>query len=100
MEDPVGSIIVGVGPTNYANHRQVLTVSSSNSVEDTKPTNGEGNYARANALGARVAIGSIASVELITAANKVEVWLGYEVIEKCEVEVTGHREHVSHADLY
>lgn len=81
VEDPVGAIVVGIGSTNYANHRKILAVSSSDGVEDAESTDGEGDDARANALSTRVAVGSVSGVKFVTAADEVELRLGDEVVE-------------------
>lgn len=80
MEDPIRAIVIGIRPTNYANHRQVLTVSSGDGVEDAEPTDGEGDHTRANSLGTRVAVCCVAGVELIAAADQVELWLGDQMV--------------------
>ena len=98
-QNPVGSIVIGDGPTNNANEREVFTVSTSDRVEHTEPTNGESNNASADATGPRVAVGGVACVEFITAANVVETRLGDEVVEESEVKVTWYREYVSDIDL-
>ena len=99
VQNPVGPIVIGVGPTNNANEREVFTVSSGDRVEHTEPTDGESNNARADATGPRVAVCGVASVELVTAANVGETRLGDEVVEKSEVKVTRDREYVRDTDL-
>jgi hypothetical protein len=100
MEDPVRSVVVGVGPTNYTNHWQVVTVSASNSVDNAEPADRECDHASAHALGARIPVSSVPSVELVAAADQVQLLLGNQVVQKRKVEVAGHGEHIPHADLH
>ena len=100
VEDPVGAVVVGVGSADDADEGEVLAVGAGDGVEDAEAADGEGDDARANALGARVAVGGVAGVELVAAADEVEVWLRDEVVEECQVEVAGDGEHVPHADLH
>lgn len=99
VENSVGSIIVGIRPTNNTKDRKVLTVSPSNSIENTKPSNSEGDNTNTNTTCPGIAIGCIASIELVAATNVVEPWLGNDVIKKDKVEVTRHGEHIVDADL-
>ena len=99
VQNPVGSIVIGDRPTSNANERKVFTVSTSDRVEHTEPTDGESNNARAYATGPRVAVGGVASVEFITAADVGETRLGDEVVEESEVKVTWDREYVGDTDL-
>lgn len=99
MKDPAGSIVVGVRPTNDANEGQVLTVSSSNSVEHAESTDGERHDAGADAACSSVAVSGVPSVELVAAADEVELRFSDEVVEQREVEVAGDGEHVGDADL-
>jgi hypothetical protein len=80
MEDPVSTVIVGVGSTNYTNHRQVFTVSSGESVEHTESTDGEGHHTSSHAFGSSVAIGRVACVELVISADQVQLRLGDQVV--------------------
>lgn len=99
VKNSVGSVIIGVGPSNNTNHRQILTVRSGNRVQYTEPTDRESNRARADATRARVAVSGVSSVELVAAANVGESGLGDEVVEQGQVEVTGNGEDVGDADL-
>lgn len=76
VEDPIRAVVVGVRPTDYANDRQVLTVRTSDGVQDAEPADCKGNDARADAPGTRVAVGGVAGVELVAAADEVEAGLG------------------------
>lgn len=100
VKDPVCSIVVRVRSTNDANERQILTVSSGDSVDYAETTNGKGNNASSDATGAGIAVGGVAGVELVAATNKVELRLGDEVVEQSQIEVAGNREHVGDADLH
>lgn len=99
MKDPVGSVIIGVWASNDANQRQIFTVSTGDSVKHAKPTNGEGHDTGADPTGASVPIGSVSGIQLVTATDQVEPGLGYQVVEKRQVEVAGDREDVGGADL-
>ena len=67
VEDLTGVVVVGVGFANNTDEGEVLVVGA---VAD-----GEGDDARTNALGPHIAVGDIASVELVAAADEVDVWL-------------------------
>lgn len=99
VKNSVGPIVIGVGTTYYANEWQVLAVRACDRVDNAEATNGEGHDARADAAGAGVAVSGVPGVELVAAADVVEARLGDEVVEECQVEVTGDGEHVRHADL-
>lgn len=99
VEDPVGAVVVGIGSSDDANHWQILAVSSGDGVEDAESADGEGDHAGADALGARVAVGGVAGVELVAAADEVETRLGDEVVEERQVEVAGNGEDVPDTGL-
>lgn len=99
VEDPVGAVVVRIGSSDDANHRQILAVSSGNGVEDAESSDGEGDDASTDAPGTRVSVGGIASVEFVAAADEVEAWLGDEVVEQRQVEVAGDGEDVPDAYL-
>lgn len=99
MEDPVRPVVIRVGPTNDTNHRQVLTVRAGDRVENAQPTNSESHHARAHAPGPRVAVGGVPGVELVAAADQVQLRLGDQVVQEGQVKVTGHGEDVPGADL-
>jgi len=88
MQNTVGPKIIGVGPTSDANDGEVLTVGAGNGVDHTEPTNSESNNTRPHALGPRVAISSVASVELVAAANQVQ--FSYQVVQQSQVKITRH----------
>ena len=99
MEDAIGAIVVGVRPTNDADQGQVLAVRSGDRVEHAEPADGERDDARTDASRTCVAVGSIAGVELVTAADDVERGLSDEVIQQREVEVAGNGEDVGDTDF-
>lgn len=99
MEDPVSAKVITVRTTDNTNEGQILTVSTSNSIKNTEAADGEGNDTRADATGPSVAIGGVAGVELVAAADDVEPGLGDQMVEQGEVEVAGNREDVGDANL-
>lgn len=99
MQDPVSAIIVGIWATHNANHRQILTVSTSNSVQHAKPTNGESDHTGTHALGPSIAVGGVAGVELVAAADQVQLGLGDQVIQKGQIEIPRNREHIPDSNL-
>lgn len=99
MEDPIGPVIIGVGPTDYTNDRQVLAAGTGNSVQDAEPAHSESDDTRAHAPGASVAVGGVPGVELVAAADEVEPGLGEQVVQEGQVEVAGDGEDVVDADL-
>jgi hypothetical protein len=74
MEDAIGAIVIGVGAPRDTNDGEILTVSTSNGVEDAEATNSEGDNASTNTVGSGIAIGSIACIELIAASNEPQAW--------------------------
>lgn len=100
MQDPVGTVIVRVRTSDDANHREILTVRAGDCVEDTQPSDCERHDARADASSPSVTVGCVPCIELIAAADQVERWLSYEVVEQREVEVAGNGKHVADADLH
>lgn len=99
MQNPIGAIIVCVRPSDDADHGEVLTVRAGDGVEDAEAADGEGDNARADTASTCVAIGGIAGVELVAAADVGEARLGDEVVKEGEVEVAGDGEDVLDADL-
>jgi len=99
VEDPTRTIVVGVGPTNDADQRQVLAVRSGDRVEHAEPANGERDNASADTSSTGVAIGSVPGVELVAAADDVERGLSDEVVEQSEVEVAGNGENIGDTDF-
>lgn len=100
VKNSVGAIIICVRPSNNTNDRKVLTVSSSNGIENTKPTHCESDNTSPNPTSPGIAIGSIPSIELIAAANVREPWLSNEMVKKGKVKITGHREHILNTNLH
>lgn len=76
VEDSVGSVIVGVGTTDDANERQVLTVRAGDRIQNAESADGERDDARADAAGPRVAVGGVPGIKLVTAADVVQPGLG------------------------
>lgn len=99
MEDPVGSVVIGVRTTNDAYYWKVLAVGTGYGVEHAQAADGEGDGAGPDSTGPGVAVSSVAGVELVAAADEVEARLGQEVVEECEVKVAGNGEDVIDADL-
>lgn len=99
VENPVGAVVVGVGTANDADEREVLAVRAGDGVEDAEAPDGEGNDAGADAAGTGIAIGGVASVELVAAPDDAEARLREEMVEEGEIEIAGHGEDVMDADL-
>lgn len=70
MQNPVGAVIVRVGPTDDANQRQVLTIRTGDGIQHAEPTDGEGDSTGADATTPSVAICSVPSVEFVTTADQ------------------------------
>lgn len=75
MQDPVGTEVVRIRAPNNAYNREILTVGSGNTVDNTEPSNGESNHNCTHTLPSGVTIGSISSVDLIAAPNVVNARL-------------------------
>ena len=99
VKNPVGAVIVRIRPTNYTNHRQILTVGTRNGVQNAEATHSERHHTSSHAPRTRVAVGGVAGIELIAAAHKVEPRLGDQVIKQRQVKVPGNREDIPDADL-
>lgn len=82
VEDPIGAVVVGIGSSDDAYHRKIFAVRAGDGVEDAESADSEGHDARADTLGAGVAVGGVAGVELVATADEVELRLGYEVVEE------------------
>ena len=89
MEDPISSVVIGIRPADYTNHRQILTVRAGNSIDHAQATNGERDDAGANSSGPGIAIGGVPSVELVAATDQVELRLGDQMVQEAQVEVSG-----------
>lgn len=100
VEDPVSSVVVGIGTSDDANQRQILAVRTGDRIEDAEPTDGESDDARTDAPGSSVAIGGVPSIEFVAAADVVERRLGDEVVKEGEVEVARNGEDIGDADLH
>lgn len=99
VENPIRAVIVRIGATHDADDRQILAVSAGDGVDDAESADGEGSDAGAYAPGAGVSVRRITGVELVAAADEVELGLGNQVVEKREIEITGHGEDVAHPHL-
>jgi len=99
MQDPVGSIIIRIRASDYTNDWEILTVRAGDGVDYTQATDGEGDDTGADATSTGVAVGCVAGVKLVAAADVVELGLGDQVVQESEVEVAGDTEDVAHADL-
>lgn len=91
--------IVGVGRAGNQNQGQVLGVSGAGAVEGGDGADTVGDDAGGDAIGTGVALGGHAAVELIGAADFLEVGVRLELVEEDEVVVAGHHEVVTDADL-
>jgi hypothetical protein len=99
MKNSVSTVVIRIRSTDYTNQRQILTVRSSNGVENTKSADGERDSARTNAARPSVSVSGVSGVELVAAADEVEARLSEEVVKQSEVEVAGNGEDVRHSDL-
>ena len=99
VQDPVGPIVIRIGTPNNTYQRQILTIRPRDRVQHAEPADGERDDARADAPAARVAVGGVAGVELVAAADDVELRLRDEVVEERQVEVPRDGEHVRDANL-
>ena len=99
VENPISTVVVGVGTSDDTDDGEVLTVSAGDGVENAEAADGEGDDTGADAAGPSVAVGGVACVELVTAADVVKTRLGDDAIEEGEVEVARNGEDVADADL-
>ena len=99
MKNPVSTVVVGVRTSDDTYQRQILAVSSRNSVYDAESSYGESDNTSANTAWSSVAICRVASVKLVAAANEIETRLGYEMVKQREIEVAGNWEDIVDADL-
>ena len=99
MKNPICPIIISIGPSNNANHWKILTISPSNCIQNAKTTHSESHNTCTDAATPGIAVGRVAGIELIAAANICEARLRNEVIKKGEIEVARDTEYVTHADL-
>lgn len=99
MQDPVGAVVVRIRPTDNADDRQILTVGSSDTVDNTETSDGESDHNCTDAFPSGVPIGSISCVDLVAATNIIDARLIQEVIEQDEVEVSRHSEDIVASDF-
>lgn len=99
MEDAVRPEVVRVRPTNDADHGEVFAVGTGYGVYDAQTPDGERHGASAHAVGAGVPVRGVARVELVAAADELELRLGDQVVQEDQVEVTGDGEDVAHSYL-
>nr|GLL33404.1 hypothetical protein CR513_06800 [Ipomoea trifida] len=100
MQNPISSIIVSIRPTHQTNDGKVLAISTGNGVNHAKPANREGDDASADSTLPGIAVGGVPRIQLVAAPNVVKTRLCNQVVQQRQVEVTRHREHVSHAYLH
>lgn len=81
VQDPVRPVVIGIRPSHDTDHRQVLTVSPCDGVEHAETPNRERHHARAHTPSSRVPISRIAGVQLVAAADQVQLRLGYQVVQ-------------------
>jgi hypothetical protein len=88
----------GRGASNNVDHGNMLRVRSSNTVDGRELTNTEGGDESSHLGNTGVSIGSVGSVELVNAANPLEVTLR-KIVESDKVVVAGNTVNRSNADL-
>lgn len=71
VENPVSSIVVGVGTADDAYQREVFTVRAGDGVEDAKSSDSESDDAGSNTASPSIAVGGVSGVELVAAADQV-----------------------------
>lgn len=81
VENSIGTIIIGIGTTNNTNDGKIVTVSTSNGVDNAEASNCEGDNTGTDTPGPRIAICTITCVHLIATAYEVEPRLGNEIIK-------------------
>ncbi len=99
MEDPVSTIIIGVRTSNDTYHREILTVGTSDGVEDDQTTHSKRHDASSDATGPSITVGSVSGVKLVATADEFKTRLSNEVVGEGKVKVTGNGENVADADL-
>lgn len=99
VEDSVGAVVVGVGTADDTDEREVLTVSTGDSIEHAETADGECDDASTYATRPGVAVGGVSSVELIAAANEVKSRLSDQMVEKGKIEIAGDGEDITDANL-
>ena len=99
VKNPVGAVIVRIRSTNYTNHRQILTIGTRNCVQNAEAAHSERHHTSSHAPRTGVAVGSVAGIEFVAAADVVELRLGDQVIKQRQVKVSGNREDILDADL-
>lgn len=62
MKDPVGAVVVGVGPPDGGDERQVVAVRASYRIHDAEPADGEHHHACAHTTQPCIAVGGLPCV--------------------------------------
>lgn len=99
MQDPVGAEVVRIRAPDNANHREILTVCSSNGVDDTEPSDSERDDHCTNAFPPSVALSSVSGVDLVAASDVVDAGLVDKMVQQDEVEISGHSEDVANPNF-
>lgn len=99
MEDPVGSVVIGVRTANDAYYWKVLAVGTGYGVEYAQAADGEGDNAGPDSAAPGVAVSRVAGVEFVAAAYEIEARFSQEVVEECEVNLARNGEDVIDTDL-
>ncbi|KAG6547835.1 hypothetical protein Mapa_010652 [Marchantia paleacea] len=100
MQNATGSIVVRIGATDDTNDGEVLAVGAGDGIDDAQAADREGHDHGPHALASGVPVSRVAGIELVAAADEVELRLEQQLVQQEEVEIAGHVEHVLDSDFY
>ena len=83
---------VAVDPADDDEHGQVLGVGAGHGVHDAEAADAVGHDEGRDPVGARIAVGRVARVQLVAAPDHLEAGVGQELVEQHQVEVAGDDE--------
>src|ERR1700691_2184501 len=91
--------VVAVGCTGYQDNREILSIGSPDRVDGGKPANAESDHGSCRSTRTRIALGTVAAVQLIAAIDLLQFLDDQQLIEQHKIEVAGDREMVLQSDL-
>ena len=83
---------VAVDPADDDEHGQVLGVGTGHGVEGAEAADAVAHDEGRDPVGARIAVGRVAGVQLVAAPDHLEAGVGQELVEQDQVEVAGDDE--------
>lgn len=77
MKNPVCSIIIRIWSPHNADHRKVLTVSSSYGIDHTQTSHGEGHSTCTHSMSSCVSVSCVTGIEFIATSDQLQPRFGH-----------------------